>query len=79
MAHRSKKKHIKHVHEHEPAKPRAKSPIAKANRERARIGEPPEPRPKKRGLVRRAAKKLAAKPRRMAKRAVARVRSMIGV
>ncbi len=32
MAHRSKKKHLKHVHEHEPATPKAKSPAVKAER-----------------------------------------------
>lgn len=30
MAHRSKKKHLKHIHEHEPATPKARSPVEKA-------------------------------------------------
>lgn len=82
MAHRSKKKHIKHLHEHEPATPRAKSPVAKADV--ARAGAPKasrtesEPKPKKRGIVRRAARKLTAKPRKIARRAKARVKSIIG-
>lgn len=40
MAHRSKKKHLKHVHEQEPATPPAKSPVAKAEAARARIAKP---------------------------------------
>lgn len=37
MAHRSKKKHLKHLHEQEPATPPAKSPVAKAEAARAGI------------------------------------------
>ncbi len=40
MAHRSKKKHLKHLHEQEPATPPAKSPVAKAEAARARIAKP---------------------------------------
>lgn len=47
MAHRSRKKHLKHVHEHEPATPPAKSPAAKAEAAAAGIA-------KKGGNVRRA-------------------------
>jgi len=57
MAHRSKKKHVKHVHEHEPATPPARSPVAEANAERSRIDEVPEPRRKRPGPVRRAARR----------------------
>src|SRR5690606_12802955 len=48
MAHRSKKKHVKHLHEHEPVTPRAKSPVAKAESARARIAKPA---PRKRGAA----------------------------
>ena len=65
MAHRSKKKHLKHVHAHEPAIPPAKSPIAKAEAAVAGIAKKAanrratsEVKPKKRpGLVRRLAGK----------------------
>jgi hypothetical protein len=40
MAHRSKKKHLKHVHEHEPVTPPAKSPISKAAAAEARFARP---------------------------------------
>lgn len=40
MAHKSKKKHLKHVHEHEPATPAAKSPVAKAEAAEARFARP---------------------------------------
>jgi hypothetical protein len=39
MAHRSRKKHLKHVHEHEPATPPAKSPTAKAEAAAAGIAK----------------------------------------
>lgn len=39
MAHRSKKKHLKHVHQHEPATPPAKSPVAKAEAAAAGIAK----------------------------------------
>lgn len=40
MAHKSKKKHLKHVHQHEPATPPAKSPVAKAEAAEARFARP---------------------------------------
>jgi hypothetical protein len=63
MAHRSKKKHLKHVHAQEPPTPPAKSPIAKAEAAAAGIAKKAshrrratEPKPKQRpGLVRRIA------------------------
>jgi hypothetical protein len=54
MAHRSKKKHLKHAHQHEPATPKAKSPIAKAEAAAAGIAK------KTRGTVRRAPEMLDA-------------------
>jgi hypothetical protein len=65
MAHRSRKKHIKHAHAHEPATPPAKSPIAKVEAAAAGIAKQgssrrttSEVKPKKRpGLVRRLAGK----------------------
>jgi hypothetical protein len=67
MAHRSKKKHLKHVHAHEPATPPAKSPIAKAEAAAAGIAKkagkrraPPDLESKRRpGLVRRLADKAS--------------------
>lgn len=53
MAHRSKKKHLKHVHEHEPATPPAKSPVAKADAAVAGIAKP-RGNGKKRSSARRA-------------------------
>ena len=91
MAHRSKKKHLKHVHQHEPATPKAKSPIAKAEAAAAGIAKKGSRSPapeleqgaqKKKGLVRRlaskATKKLSAKPRKVIERAKARVKSLLG-
>ncbi|HSD91374.1 MAG TPA: hypothetical protein VLB44_27810 [Kofleriaceae bacterium] len=40
MAHKSKKKHLKHVHDHEPATPKAKSPVAMAEAATARVAKP---------------------------------------
>ena len=40
MAHRSKKKHLKHVHQHEAAGPRPKPPTAKADAMEAGIAKP---------------------------------------
>ena len=89
MAHRSKKKHLKHVHQHEPATPKAKSPIAKAEAAAAGIAKKgsrsPAPElkraPKKKGLVRRlaskATKKLGAKPRKVIEGAKARVKARV--
>ena len=90
MAHRSKKKHLKHLHQHEPATPPAKSPIAKAEAAAAGIAKKggsarraPElkeaaPKRKKKGIVRRlaakATKKITAKPRKIIKR----VKKMFG-
>lgn len=87
MAHRSKKKHLKHVHQHEAATPKAKSPGAKAEAAAAGIAkkggsvrrapEGEKAGKKKQGLVRRlatkATKKITAKPRKVIARAKARV------
>jgi hypothetical protein len=94
MAHRSKKKHIKHQHEHEPATPKARSPIAKAEaaaagiaRKTGSVRRAPQMKDavkkrKSKGLVRRlaakATKKLAAKPRKLIARARARVGALLG-
>ena len=93
MAHRSKKKHLKHLHQHEPATPPAKSPTAKARAAAAGIAkkggnarrapELKEGAPKrKKGIVRRLASKatdkIAARPKRIIKRAKARVKSLLG-
>ena len=91
MAHRSKKKHLKHLHQHEPATPPAKSPIARAEAAAAGIAkkggnarrapELKEARRKPKGIVRRLAsktKKIAAKPKKIIKRAKARVQSLLG-
>jgi hypothetical protein len=92
MAHRSKKKHLKHMHQHEPATPKAGSPVAKAEAAAAGVAKnggnvrrSPElanAGKKKKGIVRRiansATKKITAKPRRVIARAKARVRSIIG-
>jgi hypothetical protein len=87
MAHKSKKKHIKHMHEHELAAAPRTSTRAKAKQEidegRSRKpGTKPEratsSKTKKKGIVRSiakaAGKKLAARP----KRVIARVKSMLG-
>lgn len=71
MAHRSRKKHIKHMHQHEAATPKAKSPVAKADVATQRIsktskvsaaGKPVARKAaKKRGVVRSLASKVANK------------------
>jgi len=83
MAHRSKQKHIKHVHEHEPARPKAKSPIAKAEAAAAGIAKKrsvrraPEPvdtgKRKPKGLVRRLARRARKVTAKMTKRVTAKV------
>jgi len=83
MAHRSKKKHIKHVHEHEPATPKAKSPIAKAEaaargiaKKAGNVRRAPEldaAKRKTKGLVRR----LAARARKATKKIAAKPRKAI--
>jgi len=55
MAHKSKKKHLEHVHEHEPATPKAKSPVVKAEAASARVARPV--------MKTRKAMKAAGKPR----------------
>ena len=40
MAHKSHRKHLKHLHAHEPAKPKAKSPVHLAEIEMARRAKP---------------------------------------
>ena len=40
MAHKSHRKHIKHLHKHEPATPKAKSPVRLAEIEMARRAKP---------------------------------------
>ena len=57
----SHKKHIKHMHQHEPATPKAKSPTVKADVAYARIAKT---RRRLRGSKRVAAKKAPAKKRR---------------
>jgi hypothetical protein len=93
MAHRSKKKHIKHMHDHEPVTPKAKGPVAKAEAAAAGIAKKggstrraPEleaGKKKKKGIVRRmaskATKKITAKPRKVIAKAKNRVKSLIGV
>lgn len=119
MAHRSKKKHLKHVHEHEPATPAARSPVAKAETAKARFARPRAAAAKTRasaadaraavgakaasvraavagrraqkvekrtqhepGIIRTVARKatsrLAAKPKKIIKRAARRVKSLLG-
>jgi hypothetical protein len=92
MAHRSKKKHLKHMHQHEPATPKAKSPVAKAEaaasgvaKNGGNVRRSPELQnagKKKKGLVRRVAskvtKKITAKPRGVIARAKNRVKSALG-
>jgi hypothetical protein len=92
MAHRSKKKHLKHTHQHEPATPKAKSPIAKAEAaaagiaKKGKVRRSPEleagKKRKPKGLVRRlaakATKRLAARPRKVIARAKARVAALLG-
>lgn len=87
MAHRSKQKHIKHLRQHEPATPKAKSPTAKAQAAaagvakkggNARRAQEPDKKPaKQKGIMRRlaskASKKITARPRRMIARAKASV------
>jgi hypothetical protein len=91
MAHRSKKKHIKHVHQHEPATPKAKSPTAKAEaaaggvaRKGGNVRRAPDldKKPgKKKGIVRRmaskATKKITAQPRKIIARAKASVATRV--
>lgn len=79
MAHRSKRKHLAHLHEQEPAKPPAKSPVAKAEAARRGLA-------KKSPTTKRATPPVEAKPqkkkggivRRMAKRVVKRAARKIG-
>ncbi len=105
MAHKSNKKHIKHLHQHElsaTAPTAKKRPGAKADVEgerlakmRARVGEPrgrvaktgersgtARKSTKERGIVRSiaraATKKIAAKPKKIIKRATRRVKSLLG-
>jgi len=71
MAHRSKRKHLAHVHEHEPATPPAKSPVEKAEAARRGVAkkaptrraaaDPKTAKPKRGGLVRRLAKRATKK------------------
>jgi hypothetical protein len=85
MAHKSKKKHIKHVRQHE-AESAALKATAKARAgtvQSATRGKAPAggKAPKKRGIVRSIAKattkKLAATPRKIIQRATRRVRSRV--
>jgi hypothetical protein len=93
MAHRSKKKHLKHVHQHEPVTPKAKGPVAKAEAAAAgvakkggtvRRAEGLENAGKKPGIVRRitrkASKKIAATKKSIAakpRKAIARAKSRV--
>ena len=94
MAHRSKKKHLKHMHQHEPATPRAHSPVAKAEAAAAGVARKGgnvrrsaelDNAGKKKSIVRRISKKItatkksiAAKPRKVIARAKCRVKSLLG-
>jgi hypothetical protein len=91
MAHRSKKKHLKHMHEHEAPTPKAKGPVAKAEAAAAGIAKKGgnvrrtpelEKAGKKKGIVRRVAskatKRVTAKPRKVIARAKNRVKALIG-
>lgn len=93
MAHRSRKKHIKHLHQHEPetAAPSAKKHAgAKAERESQRVPKTRAPvKPararaatKKRGIVGKLARaasksKKLASPKRIISRAKSRVKSLL--
>jgi hypothetical protein len=92
MAHRSKKKHIKHLHEHEPvsAAPAAKKHAgAKADIEADRVARPrtakaaartsaaKKPAPKKRGIVRSIAKAATKKITARPKRIIERAKSRV--
>jgi hypothetical protein len=67
MAHKSKKKHLKHVHEHEPATPKARSPVVKAEAATARVARPamkaPRQAMKAAGKARAAGATATGKPR----------------
>ena len=91
MAHRSKKKHLKHMHQQEAVTPKAKSPVAKAEAAAAGIAKKGgnvrrapelEKAGKKPGIVRRVAakvtKKITAKPRKAIARAKNRVKAALG-
>jgi hypothetical protein len=94
MAHKSKKKHIKHLHQHDLSsnKPTAKKHAgAKADVEVGRVAAPRagkardrggKPAEKRGGIVRSiaraATKKIAAKPKKIMKRATKRVKSLLG-
>ena len=73
MAHRSKKKHLKHVHQHEPATPPAKSPVAKAEAVAAGFAKKAAPK-------RRAQEPIDAAPKvkRVVKRSKGIVRRLAG-
>lgn len=91
MAHRSKQKHIKHLHQAEPATPKAKAPTAKAEaaaagvaKKRGNVRRAPEldkAGKKKPGIVRRitskATKKITARPRNALARAKASVATRV--
>lgn len=88
MAHRSHKKHIKHMHQHEPATPKAKSPTAKADVASQRISKPSKVssarRPvakkapaKKRGIVRSVAGAVASKVEKVERKVTAKPRKII--
>ena len=91
MAHRSKKKHIKHLHEHElgSSPPKAKThPGAKADIEEDRIARPratarkatgagKKPAAKKRGIVRRIAKAATKKIAAKPKKIIQRAKSRV--
>jgi hypothetical protein len=91
MAHRSKKKHLKHMHQNEPVTPKARGPVAKAEAAAAGIAKKGgnvrrapdlEKAGKKKGIVRRMAskvtKKITAKPRKVIARAKNRVKTALG-
>lgn len=85
MAHKSKKKHIKHLHQHElsSSPPTAKKrPGTKADVEVASVRSAPAKATGKRGgivrsIARAATKKIAAKPKKIIKRATKRVKSLL--
>jgi hypothetical protein len=82
MAHKSHKKHIKHVHQHEPATAKAKSPIVKAEIAQARLaGKARAGANGAKTAAKKAASKVAKKGglvRRIARAAVAEEKKIIG-
>jgi hypothetical protein len=88
MAHRSHKKHIKHMHQHEPATAKAKSPTVKADVASQRIAKASKTtssaKPvakkapaKKRGIVRSVAGAVASRVEKVERKVTAKPRKII--